>query len=220
MLDENAAITARFQAEPKPLGDTLPVFSFDGSRGERLVLQHAAADDTLRVGAAFASERDRAAWEGLETVHDESGARLSTEDGRTFRTADDGRSLLRDGEAVVAAGDAPGARVILTGSPADLPVIDRAVTGLAVGDSTTLTAWLCPAISRCEDAAVKQWQLERLKDDVVDGVFYYSGVRQYRVSSDGQNLGTVKIGGGPFFGGQPMALSVQGLALSNMIRMR
>jgi imidazolonepropionase-like amidohydrolase len=220
MLEENAAITARFEAEPKPLGDTLPVFSFDGSRGERLVLQHAVEDDTLRVGAAFASERDRAAWEGLETVHDESGASLRTDDGRTFRTADDGRSLLRDGETVVGAGEAPGARVILTGSPADLPVIDRAVTSLAVGDSTTFSAWLCPAITRCEDAAVKQWQLERLDDDVVDGVFYYTGVRQYRVSSDGQRLGTVKIGGGPFYGGQPMVFSIEGSALSGMERVR
>ena len=220
MLEENAAITARFEAEPKPLSDTLPVVSFDGRRGERLVLQHAVEDDTLRVGAAFSNELDRAAWEGLETVHNESGASLSTEDGQTFRTADDGRSLLRDEETVVEAGEAPGARVILTGSPADLPVIDRVVTGLAVGESTTLTAWLCPAISRCEDAAVKQWQLERLEDDVVDGVFYYSGVRQYRVSSDGHTLGTVKIGGGPFYGGQPMVFSIEGSALSGMERVR
>lgn len=214
-----ADIEERLDRKPVPPGEASAVYSFAHPDGYRLVLKQDRQEASVRVGLAFADEAAGAPWITARVVHDDSGASLVVGD-RHFRLADAGRTLLLNDHVIAKATDAAPATLLLTGTPADLASIDRAVADLAVGDRMPLSAWLCSRVVDCEEARLVTWKLERLPDSVVDGLLYYTGVRQYALFEGGARVGLISIGGGAFYGGQPIAMDVQGWPHAAMERVR
>ncbi|MEQ8692250.1 MAG: amidohydrolase family protein, partial [Pseudomonadales bacterium] len=215
---EWVALEAELAEEPELGDESLPRYSFAGTEGARLAFAVQSGDDALTTLAAL-KPSDSSDWQRFELGYSEQGGTL-TVDGREYSVAPETGALQLNGAVLAQAEDAKDSALILTRTVADLPVLWSAMEGMEQGDQRSIGAWLCPQLLDCSDARYTLLNVRRLEDSVTDGAFYYTGVQQFAVSADDQPLGTVLIGGGPFYGGQPVAIDVTGWPLANMERLR
>lgn len=217
------SLESTFAEEPVLSDPVQPVYSFAGEAQTRLSFVVEADLDRTQVNAAFIPAGGDPAisdqWQRFTLSLIGSTSKLHTED-RSFEVAGESGALLMNGNQI-AVTDAmqPGA-VLLSRTPADLPVLGAALAGLAIGESRPVDVWLCPEPMDCRDARYAKWRVERLEDSVVDGAFYYTGVQQFAIYEEQRLLGVAYIGGGPFYGGQAVALEVPDWPLSAMTRLR
>lgn len=193
MAADNRAMLARFEGAPE-IGN--PVF-FDFVTGDGREMRLArskpgdpAATERPTVTAAL-SRQD--GWEVLEVKLDPDALVLS-----------------RDGTVLthLPRKDGSPPYVPWTDSPLDMLVIDSLIGTLEEGQTRRIRLVPCTQELECDIERVQPAQLKGLGKDVVDSHYYYAGSYAYELQTEAPGAAAVRywIGGGPFYGGQPIKL--------------
>jgi hypothetical protein len=222
-LEELAAGYDRLEAQlneaPQLEGMPYARADFMSADGGWLGVSVTRTEESTSVSAAI---KTGDAWQSFGLIRSSSGHSLTGPSGSYDLSGNgEGWMLSRDGDAVAEHGDTGGPAVLLTGTQADLAVLHDHLSPIGVGAETSLQAWRCESALSCDRPVVEQWTVQRAPDTVLDGHFYYTGVRVFEVKhDDGSPLGVLHIGGG-FYDGQPVAMELAGAeAMSAMKRVR
>ena len=154
-------------------------------------------------------------------------------------TSADGFDVQRDGESIAGAalsddgwrltvgGDATGAPVpgeaaaVITGTPADILILDAAVGLLGEGESRALVAWRCGPRLECGGIEAERLTVTGLGTQLIRGHRIYESTNAYAIApSDDGGAGQVGYWIAPpgLFSGGPVRIEADGAASWRRIR--
>lgn len=221
MLEQLAAKTAAAEAE----FDAAPPFApeagarsdFLGDAGGAAAIASAATDDATVVTAAI---RDADVWNLLQilTSADAFDVRRDGEPIAGAALSDDGWRL-RVGEAMGA--PVPGeAAAVMTGTPADILILDAAVGLLGEGESRALVAWRCGPRLECGGVEAERLTVTGLGTQLIRGHRIYESTNAYAIAPADGGAGRVAYWMAPpgLFSGGPVRIEADGAASWRRIR--
>ena len=222
MLEQLAAKTAAAEAE----FDAAPALSpaagaradFLGDSGGAAAIASAPTDDGTRVTAAM---RDPDTWNLFE-ITTSSGTFVAERDGTTVVSGvlenDGWRLSVGQATGLPVPGDAA---VLLTGTAADILILDAAVGLLGEGESRDLAAWRCGPRLECSGVEAERLTVTGLGTQLIRGHRIYESTNAYTVApADGGKAGHLAYWVAPpgLFSGGPVRIEVDGVSSWRRIR--
>ncbi len=223
LLEQLAAKTATAEAE----FDAAPPFPLEaGARSDFLdesggaaAIASVATDDGTVVTAAI---READAW-NLFRITASPGAVAVERDGgpATRAVLEDDRWRLTVGDAAMGTPVPGDVAAVLTGTPADILILDAAVGVLAQGDTRALAAWRCGPTVDCAGVEADRLTVTGLGTHIVRGHRIYESTNAYAVTpADGAETGRIDYWMAPpgLFSGGPVRIEDNGVASWRRIR--
>ena len=223
MLEELAAKTAAVEAEfetaqamPPEAGARSDFLSESGGAAS---IASARTGDGTTLTAAI---RENGAWRSFR-ITSNTTAFIVKEDGsptRSVELTEDGWQLAMGSQA---AGDAvPGnAGAILTGTAADILILDAVVGLLGEGETRDLVAWRCGPAFECRDSQAERLTVTGLGPQLVRGHRIYESTNVYDVGpTSGGGSGSIRYWMAPpgLFSGGPIRIEADGAQTWRRIR--
>ena len=223
LLEQLAAKTdaaeAEFDAAPAFAPEAGARSDFLGDAGGAAAIASASSADGTVVTAAL---RDAGTW-GLFRIATSPGAFDIERAGEPVARAvleDDGWRLTVGGET--AGVPVPGeTAAVMTGTPADILILDAAVGLLGEGETRTLAAWRCGPRLECGGVEAERLTVTGLGTQLIRGHRIYESTYAYAVGpADGGDAGRVGYWIAPpgLFSGGPVRLEADGAASWRRIR--
>ena len=223
MLERLAAKTAAAEAEfdaapPLPPEAGAPA-DFLGDAGGAATIASVATDDGAVVTAAI---READAWH-LFRITASPGAVGVERDGAPVARAvleDDGWRLTV-GDAAMGTAVPGDVAALLTGTPADILILEAAVGVLAQGDTRALAAWRCGPTLDCAGVEAERMTVTGLGTRIVRGHRIYESTNAYAITPmDGADTGRIDYWMAPpgLFSGGPVRIEDDGVASWRRIR--
>ena len=216
---KTAAAEAEFDAAPTLPPEAGAPADFLGDAGGAAAIASVSTDDGAVVTAAI---REVDAW-SLFRITTSPGAVGVERDGAPAARAaleDDGWRLTVGGQAVGT--PVPGdVASVLTGTPADILILDAAVGVLAQGDTRTLAAWRCGPTVDCAGVEADRLTVTGLGTHIVRGHRIYESTNAYVITpADGAETGRIDYWMAPpgLFSGGPVRIEADGVSSWRRIR--
>jgi imidazolonepropionase-like amidohydrolase len=252
MLEQNAERYAewegRFDGAPIPVDEVAaaaatggrPNSDYGDARGSTLARGTGIADFIGPDG--WAARVWTAAGEGAATIHaalrDSSGqwqrwqatlrtngwALRDTEGRETHVERADAGWLLRSAGSERRLSTSTAPVVVLTGTPADMLLLNVIGAQLQSGETREVVAWRCDARLRCATDQIMTATLSSTGFEIVRVGTGFAGTRGYIMREHGRPLGNdaetlrLWVGDGPIYGGEPFRM--EGAGVSSWARMR
>lgn len=207
IAERSAALEARLNRAPLPEAMPMARADFMSANDDHLALLVARSPDSTVVEAA---QTVNGGWQSFKLVRDaEATVLLSVTADYRLSDTDNGRVLRRNEAVIKTSSDIGIPAVLLSGTQADLAILHDVFSGVEIGGRMAVEAWRCESGLQCDTPTIETWNVTRENDDVLDGHFYYTGVRVFRVSRDRAEIGNLYIGGGAYEG-QPVRMELLG----------
>ncbi|MYE81058.1 MAG: amidohydrolase family protein [Gammaproteobacteria bacterium] len=222
MLDglaaKTAAVEAEFDAAPPFAPEAGARSDFLGEAGGAAAIASAFTEEGTVVTAAI---RDADVWNLLQ-ITTSSDAFDVQRDGEPIA----GAALENDGWRLTVGGEATGAPVpgeaaaVLTGTPADILILDAAVGLLGEGESRTLVAWRCGPRLACGGVEAERLIVTGLGTQLIRGHRIYESTNAYTVAPTDDGAGRVAywMARPGLFSGGPVRIEADGAASWRRIR--
>ncbi len=215
MLEELAAKTeaveAEFAAAPPIPPEAGARSDFLGDSGGAASIASNRSGEGTVVTAAI---RDDADWRTFR-IASKAGAFVVEEDGTPLLRAESGNEGWHLTVGSQAAGDAlPGdAAAVLTGTAADILILDAAVGPLPEGESRDLVAWRCGPRFDCNETAPEALTVTGLGTHLIRGHRIWESTNVYDLVPPGGGSGSIRYWMAPpgLFSGGPARLETDGV---------
>jgi len=212
IAEESAALEGTLNAAPLSSDGQSLRSDFLSPDGEHLAQLVSRTNGAVSVEAAL---KHGDSWQNFRQEYTAGRSVVAGLNGEFVLSDQDGdRQLQRDGKPLLTRERNEHPALLLTGLHSDLAALHTLLATLEVGSRTQVEAWQCRNITECDDPTITIWDVKRQQNDVLDGHFYYTGVRVFEVSANNQQIGRVFIGGGAY-DGQSQLIELQGADLAN-----
>ncbi|MCZ8132618.1 MAG: hypothetical protein O9284_15145 [Steroidobacteraceae bacterium] len=134
--------------------------------------------------------------------------------------------VLGSSSAVQATPGAAPAAVVLTGTPADILLLDAVASGLGVGQARAFVAWRCSSPLSCDGASATTGEIVGRGFEIIGTGSMIAGTLGYEVrrvevpGADGRTavLQRYWVGDGPLYSGE--AFRIEGAGVGDWMRVR